>query len=160
MKHGGKKGGWRKFNASVSRSDIKAMAKVVYVCRGCDVWNRPRWDAVKDKELPPANCISCGRMDFDLFQSESEARAWARLKLRARIGEISELERQVRIPLLTVNHSTGKPVEWATFVADFRYVEAGVRKLVECKPAGVMSYDAQLKIRCCEAMGIPVEIIS
>ena len=75
---------------------------------------------------------------------------------------IEELEREVRIPLLTVDHRTGKPVEWATYVADFRYrdLESGDRKVEEFKPSGGMSYDAQLKIRCCEAMGIPVAIVT
>lgn len=100
-------------------------------------------------------------MDFRHFHSKSEAKRWAALRLMEEQGLIRELETQVRIPLLTVNHQTGKPVEWAVFVADFRYLnERGERIVEEYKPSGGLTYESQLKIRCCEAMGIPVTIVS
>lgn len=161
---GGKAGGWKNYGKgkTLERSAIKGMAKVVYVCRGCGAWNRPTWDKVKEKSLPPKACISskCGRMDFDYFQSEGEAMAWARLLLRQSAKEISEVERQVRIPLLAFNPATGKPVEFAVYVADFRWLEDGRRWVGEYKPDDGMSKDAELKIRCVEAMGIPVIIIN
>lgn len=161
MVYGGKSGDWRRMG-HLSRQDIKSKAKVVYVCNSCGVWNRPTWDAIKEKPLPPPKCIGCGFMAFAYFQSEGEAKCWAKLEQRQRAGRIEELERQVRIPLLTVHQRTGKPVEWAVFVADFRWRDpvSGDRILAEYKPRAGMSYDASLKIRCCEAAGIPVEIIT
>lgn len=161
MGYGGRTGGW-KGRGRIERGAIAAMAHPVYICRGCGLWNEPRWDAVKSKPMPPPACLGCHRMDFDFFRSKGEAKYWAKLQQRQRAGLIEELEREVRIPLLTVDHRTGKPVEWATYVADFRYrdLESGDRKVEEFKPSGGMSYDAQLKIRCCEAMGIPVAIVT
>lgn len=157
---GGHKGGWKSMG-QISRQDIKSLAKVVYVCRGCQCWNEPRFDQIKDKHMPPPSCMRCGRMDFDYFQSKGEARWYAGLLLRQKVGEISEVQRQVRIPLLTVDLDTGKPKEWAVFVADASFLDDKGRRIVgEYKPAGGMSYDAQLKIRCCEAMGIPVTIFT
>lgn len=159
MPYGGKSGGW-KGRGRLERGAIASMAKVVYVC-DCGTWNDPQWDAIKEKNLPPRECVSCHRMTFTYFQSRGEAAEWASLLLLQRQGIISELERQVRIPLLTIHHDTGKPVEWAVFVADFRWKDAdGNRIVAEYKPKSGMSYDAELKIRCCEAQGIPVRIIT
>lgn len=151
MRYGGNSGGWRRTGGNLNRSDIAKVAIKVHICRGCQLWH----DGPK-----PAACLSCGRMDFDTFHSKSEAKWWVRLLQRQARGHIDQLEKQVRIPLLTVDHATGKPVEFAVFVADFRWREAGTRRVGEVKPASGMSYDAQLKIRCCEAMGIPVEILT
>jgi hypothetical protein len=160
-KKGGAFGGWQR-SRMVERSAIKGMAKEVWICRACGEWNGARWDKVKGKSLPPPECSVCGRMDFEHFQSEGEAKYWMRLVRRQEDGIIAELERQYRIPLLTVHHATGKPVWWADMVADFRWldVKTGQRIVAEYKPRDLMSYDAQLKIRCAEAMGIPIEIVS
>ncbi len=151
MKSGGKPGGWKGFASSINRSDIAKRAIAVHICRGCAYWSEGK---------KPAACVACGRMDFDSFQSKSEAKWWVRLLKRQERGHIDQLEKQVRIPLLTVDHATGKPVQFAVFVADFRWREAGERIVAEVKPAAGMSYDAQLKIRCCEAMGIPVQLLT
>lgn len=148
----GKFGDWKTQRRSTDRT-FSVKAKPVHICRGCGNWHTG---------AKPAACVICGRMDYESFQSTGEAKAWARLVQRVAIGQIRELERQYRIPLLTVHHRTGKPVEWAVYVADFRYFDmaSGERKVVECKPGGGMTYESQLKIRCVEAMGIPVEIIN
>jgi hypothetical protein len=152
MAYGGKSGGW-KGRGNLERSAIRGMAVTVHICSGCGLWH--------EGKKPPA-CLACGRMDFITFGSKGEAKMFARLEQRQRVGMISELERQVRIPLLTVHHATGKPVEFATYVADFRWRDCrtGDRIVAEFKPRAGMSYDASLKIRCCEAMGIPVEILT
>lgn len=131
-------------------ADAAKLAKPIYICNGCGLWH----DNGK-----PAQCISCGRMDFAHFHSTGEAKMWARLEQRQRVGLISQLERQIPFPLYTVDPN-GKPVQWAKFVADFVYVENGVRKVFDYKPRAGIGYDAELKIRCLEAQGVKVEIIT
>lgn len=161
MAYGGKRGDWRRFHHSTDRT-FASKAKAVYICRGCGAWNDPRWDDVKGKPMPPAACLACHRMDFDHFQSRGEAKTWAKLLQRQAAGQIADLERQVPIDLLTVNHATGKPVVFARYIADFRWrdVASGDRIVGECKPGGALTYESQLKIRCVEAMGIPVTILT
>lgn len=151
MAHGGKSGGWQNFRHSTDQTFAQHAIKV-FICRGCGHWH---------ERVKPAAC-TCGRMDYDEFPSRGEAKAWMRLRLRVERGEISDLERQVRIPLLTVHHRTGKPVAWGDYVADFRWrdVQTGETVLAECKPGGQMTYESQLKIRCVEAMGIPVTMLT
>lgn len=152
MPNGGKSGGWKGFGRSTDQT-FAQHAIAVHICRGCGLWHEGK---------KPAACLSCGRMDFESFQSKGEAKTWAKLVQRQRAGLITELERQIRIPLLTVHHRTGKPVEWAVYIADFRWldVETGDRILAECKPGGRTTYESQLKIRCVEAMGIPVTMLT
>lgn len=151
MAYGGKGGGWAGLRHSTDQTFAKH-AISVHICRGCGMWH---------EGAKPVAC-TCGRMDYDSFPSKGEAKTWAKLLQRQRAGLISELERQVRIPLLTVHQRTGKPVEWGTYVADFRWLdlETGERVLAECKPGGRMTYESQLKIRCVEAMGIPVTMLT
>lgn len=146
------KGDWRRIHSRANRT-FADKAIEAHICRGCGLW--------MDGRKPPA-CPDCGRMDFDSFPSKGEAKAWMKLRRREINGEIDQLERQVQIPLLTVHHETGKPVRWGTYVADFRWrdVATGQRVTAECKPGGAMTYEAELKIRCVEAQGIPVEILT
>ena len=51
------------------------------------------------------------------FPSKAEAKRWGELKLLERAGQISDLKRQIRIPLTV----SGKQV--CVYVADFTYVE-------------------------------------
>lgn len=152
---------WQKLGHSTDQT-FAQHARPAYICRGCDTFNDPRWDRVKDKPMPPASCKSCGRMDFDFFPSQGEAKWWMKLRRRVEAGQIAELERQVRIPLLTVHQRTGKPVEFAVYVADFRWLDvaSGERVTAEAKPGGRMTYESQIKIRCVEASGIPVTILT
>lgn len=145
-------GGWKGARQSKDRTFASSAIKV-HVCAGCGLWAEGK---------KPAACLGCGRMDFITFPSKGEAKWWAKLRQREMAGLIRELERQVPIDLLTVHHRTGKPVAWGRYIADFRWfdVEKGERVVAECKPGGGMTYESQLKIRCVEGMGIPVEILT
>lgn len=145
-------GGWQKMHRSTDRTYAdKAIA--AHICRGCMAWH---------SGAKPAACTTCGRMDFESFQSQGEAKWWMKLLRRQESGQISGLERQHRIDLLTVHHRTGKPVVFATYVADFRWKDTATGELVvaECKPGAAMTYESQLKIRCVESMGIPIEMLT
>lgn len=145
-------GGWQGMRRSTDRTFADSAIKV-HICRGCGEWH---------EGAKPAVCRACGRLDFDDFPSKGEATAWMKLLRRQEAGQISELERQVRIPLLTVHQRTGKPVEWAVYVCDFRWldVETGERITAECKPGGGMTYESSLKIRCAEAQGIKITMLT
>ena len=73
-------------------------------------------------------------VDGVVFDSKSEARRWAELTLLARAGEIVELERQVRYPLV----ASGRPVKIRSkgfpngrpcvYTLDFRYFDRRLGK--------------------------------
>ena len=59
------------------------------------------------------------------FQSKKEANRYIWLKKLVELGEISQLERQIRFPIL-INGE-----KMFTYVADFRYVDRKVGSVVE-----------------------------
>lgn len=59
-----------------------------------------------------------------LFDSQKEARRWSELRLLERAGQISDLSRQVRLPLRVNDQLV------CTFIPDFTYTEDG-RQVVE-----------------------------
>ena len=83
-------------------------------------------------------------LDGVLFDSEGEATRWAELKILGRAGQISELDRQVRIKL-EVNGTL-----ICTYVADFAYREAGKYVVEEFK--GFWTPDAKLKWKLAQAL--------
>jgi len=56
------------------------------------------------------------------FASKAEARRYEELKLRERVGEISDLTLQPRYPLVVNGEKVG------TYVGDFRYTEAATQQ--------------------------------
>jgi hypothetical protein len=58
-------------------------------------------------------------LDGIRFDSKKEAARWEQLLLLQKAGEIHDLERQVRYPLIV------KGMKVAMYVADFRYIEKG-----------------------------------
>lgn len=147
---------WRGFSQQ-GGADIGRRAIVVYVCRGCGLWSeRPNGGPTKGA---PAQCLSCGRMDFDRFDSKTEAQHWAKLRLRERAGQLTELRRQVRYPLLTIDERTGKPVKFGEYVADFVYRDQPSNELIIAdSKGGAISPEAALKLRIMEASGRTVTL--
>lgn len=129
---------------------VGAIAIKVYVCHGC---------GLEHKGDRPAQCKSCGRMDFAKYDSVGEAGRYAALLLRVRAGLISNLETQVRFPLMTIGPDR-LPVKVATYIADFVYIrtEDGARVIEDFK--GAMTDVAALKLRWMAAQGQPVQIIT
>jgi hypothetical protein len=82
--------------------------------------------------------------------SKGEARWYAQLELRQRAGEIADLRRQVRIPLVV----NGAAV--CVFVADAVWVEAGVERVADYK--GVDNPVAILKRKLAAALGVQIEL--
>lgn len=151
-------GGWKGRHVSTDTT-FAAKARAVWICRGCHHWNRATFDPVKKTDKPPHACEKCGRMDFDHFHSGGEAGRWVQLRRKEDAGRIKDLQTQFPVRLLACNIDTGDAVEFAVLYVDFRYfdVDRGERILEEYKPAAGLTYESQLKIRCAEAMGVPIE---
>jgi hypothetical protein len=134
-------------------SDAGAMARKVWVCDRCGLWHYDK----------PDGCKACGVLaTFQFFHSEGEAKRWARLLMLVRAGEVRNVRRQVTFPLMTIGPKG--PIEWAKLVADFTYDEKDgddwVPIVEDYKAVAGMSPDAALKIRCLEAQGIFVRIVT
>ena len=143
------KGAWRKFGR-INGSDLGAKAIRVYICTSCGMWH---------ERAKPPQCVTCGMMAFDSFDSKGEAKRWATLQLLVKAGEISELRRQVVFPLMTVGRQ-GLATRFADYVADFVYVEKGERVIEDSKARSGISPEAALKLRVMEAMGLTVKLTS
>lgn len=93
-----------------------------------------------------------GELSFD---SELEATWWTRLCLRQRVGQIADLKRQVKIPLVgrdgPVLTPTGRPM---TYVADFVWTEDGREVVADAKGFATETY--LLKRAILAAQGISV----
>lgn len=100
--------------------------------------------------------MGCGRLDFTFFHATGEANRWATLQMLERIGQISELQRQVKFPLYAYR-ADGARVRVANYVADFTYLDdKGVQVIEDFK--GAIEPMAILKIKWMEAMGLSVTI--
>lgn len=135
-------------------SDAAAMARKVWVCDRCGLWHYDK----------PDGCKTCGILaTFQFFHSEGEAKRWARLLMLVRAGEVRDVRRQVPFALMTIGPN-GLPVEWAKLVADFTYDEKDGDEWVpiveDYKPVAGPSPDAALKIRCLEAQGVRVRVMT
>ena len=67
------------------------------------------------------------------FDSAKEATVYQQLRIRQRIGEISELRRQVEFPLFASQRATGILMIVSKYIADFMYLEDGQRVIVDVK---------------------------
>lgn len=154
-------GAWKRMGR-VNGSDAGKIAKPVWLCAACRCWHDDR-DA-RGKLIKPLRCKFCDRGEFDYFHSSGEAAAWGKLHQRARANEIRNLARQVPFDLMTIGRE-GLARKWAEIILDFKFDEEqpdGTWLTIYCdyKPSEGMAPDAALKIRCLEAMGTPVRIIT
>lgn len=89
------------------------------------------------------------------FDSKKEANRWMELQLLERAGEISNLERQVKIYLLgqyrPLYTRTGRKMK-ITF--DFAYIEEGVQVYEDAK--GMPTRDYEVRVAVARAMGLEV----
>lgn len=147
---GAPRGAWKRFT-SQSGAHIGGRSIKVYICAGCETWH---------EGTRPAQCPYCGRLDFDKFDSKTEAKDWARLCMLQRRGKIANLRRQVPFQLLTVHERTGKPVAFAKLVADFVYddLETGEVGVIHDSKGHAITPEAKLKLRCMEASGRTVKL--
>lgn len=133
--------------ARAAGSAVGKIAIKVYVCHGC---------GLEYKGQRPAQC-HCGRMDFAKYDSVGEAGRYAALRLQVLAGVITNLETQVRFPLMTIGPDK-RPVKVATYIADFVYTKDGVQIIEDFK--GALTDVAALKLRWMAGQGLPVKIVT
>lgn len=75
-----------------------------------------------------------------LFDSEAEYRHWCHLKIRQRIGEISDLRRQVVFELAPAVEIEGRLRPPLRYVADMTYLEGGETVVADVKGAITPEY--------------------
>lgn len=104
--------------------------------------------------------MSCGNLAFSVFDSTGEAGRWATLNLLAGQGMISDLQTQVRFPLMAARVVEGRTVTARVgyYVADFTYMRDGQQVIEDFK--GGITELAAWKLRHMEAMGLPVKLTS
>jgi uncharacterized protein DUF1064 len=94
------------------------------------------------------------------FPSLREARRWVDLRRLQRIGEISELQRQVSFPLYAVTPD-GTRIKVSTYIADFVYTRPGigfgVRVVEDAK--GMRTKEYRLKKKWFEAQAPGLTIL-
>lgn len=100
-----------------SKLDGYGRAKRVWSCQSCQTWH------IATK---PSLCTSCGGGKFYYFASQAEAKRYAELLLLKRAGEITNLETQVKFPLVV----NGVKIFERGYYADFMYTRDG-KKIVE-----------------------------
>lgn len=149
-----RKGGFRGI-ARVAGSSIGKIAVKTYVCRGCAVHHRGV--DVDGKFRAPIQCLGCGRMDFDTFDSSGEAKRWAELLLKVHAGLISDLSRQIRFDLMA-HRADGAAVKVGQYIADFAYTRDGARVIEDYK--GPITDLSAWKLRHMAAQGMPVTVVT
>lgn len=91
------------------------------------------------------------------FDSKKEANRWMELQLFERGGEISDLRRQVRIPLIGQHRPlytrTGRKM---VMTVDFAYIEDGIEVLEDSK--GAWTRDFEVRYAVAIAMGLNLRI--
>ena len=91
------------------------------------------------------------------FDSKKEANRWMELQLLERGGEISNLRRQVRIPLIGQHRPlytrTGRKM---VMTVDFAYIEDGIEVLEDSK--GAWTRDFEVRYAVAMAMGLNLRI--
>lgn len=107
----------------------------------------------------PTNKYHSCKVDTDdgKFDSKLELRRWNELKLLERAGEISELKRQVRIPLIEAS-KYGREI---AYIADFSYRENGKTVVEDTKSEATRTPLYRLKKRLvAEKYGIVIKEIT
>lgn len=92
------------------------------------------------------------------FDSKREAARWAELRLLQRAGEISDLQRQVVVPLIgrdaPLKTRTGRAMK---LTVDFAYRnKAGVQVYEDSK--GMRTRDFDVRVAVAEAMGLEIKL--
>jgi hypothetical protein len=112
----------------------------------------PRFARRASRNKYGAKKTQVGEITFD---SRKEALRWMELQMLEKAGEISDLQRQVKVELIgqyaPIYTRTGRKMR---LTADFSYVEDGVRVLEETK--GFRTRDYEVRVAVARAMGLEI----
>ena len=143
----------------VSGAQVGARRVQVYVCQACGSW---QVDHRGQPCKPDYFCSAapCNGTQFDRFDSQAEARAFASLALRVKVGELADIELQPRFPLHAVGPD-GIPNLIGTYVGDFRARDVMTGKTMVWDAKGAVQTDLSAwKIKHAEAQyGLEIRII-
>jgi hypothetical protein len=113
---------------------------------------KPRFSRKPSRNKYGAKKTVVGDIKFD---SKKEANRWMELQLLERGGEISNLQRQVKVELIGQNRPlytrTGRKMK-LTF--DFSYIDDGVQVFEDAK--GYPTRDYEVRVAVARAMGLEV----
>jgi hypothetical protein len=115
---------------------------------------QPRFARTPSRNKYGAKKTQVGEVKFD---SKKEATRWMELQLLERGGEISDLRRQVRIPLMGQHRPlytrTGRKM---VMTVDFYYIEDGAEVYEDSK--GAWTRDFEVRYAVAIAMGLNLRI--
>lgn len=86
------------------------------------------------------------KTDEGIFDSKYEYEEWTRLKFLEKAGEIYNLERQVKIELLPHFRTNQEMIRSITYIADFIYIDKGIRCIVDTKGFPTKDYILKKKL--------------
>lgn len=136
----------KKFKPKRANGAIGLKFNKVYRCDKCGTQHKQK----------PAQCI-CGHMAFTFFDSSAEASRYSTLLLFEERNVISNLRRQVRIPLNT-RGPDGLMKKIGLYIADFEYEDEDGKRVIE-DVKGLITDLADWKIRHVKAeYGITVKL--
>lgn len=81
-----------------------------------------------------------------VFDSKFEYEEWCKLKLLQRAGVVSSLERQVPISLLENFKTSQGTIRGIKYIADFVYIESGIKCIVDTKGYETDEYKIKKKL--------------
>jgi len=94
------------------------------------------------------------------FDSEREADRWSELKLLEKAGEIINLKRQERYPLLGANGDLkGASGRTLSYIADFTYFDRRENRQIVEDIKGHQTDVSRLKLAIMAAQGLPVRVV-
>lgn len=148
----------------VSGSSVGRRRTKIVACDHCN--HADAYDAkAKPKPRTGATCARCGNDTMRIFDSRAEYTYANELKILQSVGEVSDIEYQVKYDLHAPDFETGEPVKVCTYIADFVYFTHD-GDIVICDVKGgddkkvVITPEAKLKIEWLEKeYGVPVTII-
>lgn len=141
----GKFKGFRK----VQGGAVGGKARRVYECQDCGHYTQMG---------KVSKCYECGSNAILSFDSSGEFKRWLDLKLLQKGGVISNLKRQIRLPLYGVNGDVKTIV--AHLVADFTYTDNESGEHITEDFKGAITDVSMLKIKWLEAQGTKVKLTS
>lgn len=158
---------------TVSGSSVGKQRKKIVGCDHCNYSANHKLDmnTITGVQFKTTDtCPRCKNQTIRVFDSNAEFAYAGELKLLRDLGEVEDIEYQVRYDLHTTDFETGEPVKVTSYIADFVYFEVdketGKSDLVVCDVKGgnsekvVITPEAKLKIDWLEKeYGVAVRII-
>ena len=157
----------------VSGSSVGKQRKKIVACDHCNFTAAHSLDmnpVTEVKFKTNDDCPRCENPTIRVFDSKAEYVYANELKILRDLGEVEDIEYQVKYDLHTVDFETGNMIKVCSYVADFVYFEVdketGETDLVVCDVKGgnsdkvVITPEAKLKIDWLEKeYGVTVRII-